>query len=101
MQNHPDEFSQLRDTIYSFAQLARIAAEFAVVAESDELCVQHDIKQYLDCFKSIHGYLHYLSNFASTEGWSGALENEASEAYFPWERLLEIAKRNCLERRTT
>ena len=97
-QKHSIEFDLLRDIIYSFAELAGIAAEFAIVAVSNELNCQNDIKLFLDSYQTIHSYLHYLSNFASTEGWSGALENEASEAYFPWERLIEIAKKNSGEK---
>jgi hypothetical protein len=97
-QNHPAEFERLRDIIYSFAELAGVTAQFACAATCDESAPhQAQAKSFLNRFSTIHSYLHYLSDFASTEGWSGALESEATEAYFPWERLMERAKSDARE----
>jgi hypothetical protein len=91
-QHAPAEFYRLRDTIYSFARIAGITAEFACAATSDGLHRQYDIRLFLQRFASVHGYLHYLSDNASgNEGWSGALESEAYSSYLPWKQLIELA----------
>lgn len=92
-ENDLGEFARLRDMIYSFAELSGIAAEFACLATSGNTASHRvEAKSFLDRFDPVHGYLHYLADFACNEGWSGALENEATEAYFSWERLMEHAK---------
>lgn len=99
-QQNPVEFNKLRDTIYSFTQLAGISAEFACAAYRDNEISIDAINQFNSQFLKVHSYLKYLSFFATTEGWSGALENEATEAYFPWERLIGIEKKNLKEDKT-
>src|SRR5271165_1290969 len=86
-QNHPTEFLEFRDMIYSFVHLAGTAAAFAITAADHSHHAREQVKVFLDSFGVIHSYLDYLEKFARSEGWSGALEDAASVPHQSWERL--------------
>ena len=91
-EHYPKAFNAYRNLMYGFVWLARLPAEYALLAYDLNLENTPKLSVFLDTYRPIHTYLWYLEGFAMSWRWSGQLESEAYVAYDPWKQLIEYRK---------
>ncbi len=100
------EFLEYRDLTYTFANLAKLAPAFALSNCQFENIGSHEGKpifaprareyaskarRFIEKHEAISSYVRYLADFGRSDGWSGALEDEAWGAKGKWDTLRLLA----------
>jgi hypothetical protein len=95
-----------RDLVFGFVYLAELAAEFALsrcqfkpvgshqglpILRPRDSRFRKKARKFLESYTPIHSYLGYLAEAATSEGWSGQMEDEAYGPDKAWQRLKFLA----------